>query len=96
MADSLAILAAGWGVLMAVSPILQVRRILQRHSSDDVSLGYLLVLEIGFLLWIAYGAAAGSLVLIIPNSVALLVGLTLIAVALRLRRSHGRGGLRDH
>ena len=85
MADSLAILAAGWGVLMAVSPILQVRRILQRRSSDDVSLGYLLVLEIGFLLWIAYGVALGNAALIVPNVVAFSVGALTLAVARRFR-----------
>jgi hypothetical protein len=48
--------------------------------------GYFIVLLIGFLLWIAYGAAARILALVIPNIVALLVGATVIIVALRLRR----------
>jgi MtN3 and saliva related transmembrane protein len=51
-----------------------------------VSLGYYMILLAGFLLWISYGIAAQSLVLIIPNTIALLVGLTLVAVALKLRR----------
>src|SRR5207248_3219047 len=38
------------------------------------------------LIWISYGIAAQNLVLVIPNTIALLVGLTLVAVALRLRR----------
>jgi uncharacterized protein with PQ loop repeat len=96
MATALAIAASAWGVLMGISPVLQIRRMLRERSSRDVSLGYFAVLLIGFLLWIAYGAAAGSLVLIIPNGVALLVGLTLIAVALRLRNPHGRRGLSDY
>jgi hypothetical protein len=40
----------------------------------------------GFVLWISYGIAAGNMWLVVPNSIALLVGLTLVAVALRLRR----------
>ncbi len=40
----------------------------------------------GFCLWISYGIAAGNLVLVIPNRVALLVGTSLVVVALRLRR----------
>jgi hypothetical protein len=44
------------------------------------------VLLIGFLLWIAYGVAAGILALVIPNIVALLTGATAVIVALRLRR----------
>lgn len=58
MSDTLAVLAASWGVLMAISPILQIRRILERQSSDDVSLGYLGVLLVGFTLWVA-GSRSG-------------------------------------
>jgi MtN3 and saliva related transmembrane protein len=82
----LAVTASSWGVLMGISPVLQIRRMLHERSSRQVSLGYYAILLAGFLLWISYGIAAQNLVLIIPNTVALLVGLTLIAVALRLRR----------
>ena len=51
------------------------------------------VLLAGFLLWICYGSAAGIPALVIPNIVALLVGATVIIVALRLRRrAPSRGG----
>jgi len=53
--------------------------------------GYFAILLIGFLLWIAYGAAAGIAALVIPNSVALLVGVAVIIVALRLRRPARNG-----
>jgi uncharacterized protein with PQ loop repeat len=86
MSDTLALTAAAWGVLMAISPLLQIRRMLQTRSSVDLSLGYLGVLLIGFGLWIAYGVSLGNLALIVPNSVALLIGLATIGVALRLRR----------
>ena len=82
----LAVTASSWGVLMGISPVLQIRRMLHERSSREVSLGYYAILLAGFLLWISYGIAARNLVLIIPNTVALLVGLSLIAVALRLRR----------
>jgi hypothetical protein len=59
---------------------------LREGSSRQVSVAYFTVLLVGFLLWIAYGAAAGILALVIPNIVALLVGATVIIVALRLRR----------
>jgi len=85
MADALAPIAAAWGVLMAVAPLLQMRRMIERRSSADVSLGYLAVLEIGFSLWVAYGVALGNLALIVPNGVALVVGLLTILVALRYR-----------
>jgi uncharacterized protein with PQ loop repeat len=73
---------------MGVAPMLQIRRMLREHSSRDVSVGYFTILLIGFLLWIAYGAAAGIPALVIPNTVALLVGTAVVIVALRLRRPH--------
>jgi MtN3 and saliva related transmembrane protein len=85
MSDTLAVLAASWGVLMAISPILQVRRILERQSSDDVSLGYLGVLLVGFTLWVAYGISLQNAALIIPNFVALVVGVVTVIVARRYR-----------
>ena len=86
---ALAFVAASWGVLMALSPILQIRRILAYRSSREVSIGYLAVIVIGFTLWIAYGVALENLALIVPNSLALVVGLAAIGVALRFRPSRG-------
>jgi MtN3 and saliva related transmembrane protein len=82
----LAVTASSWGVLMGISPVLQIRRMLRERSSREVSLGYYMILLAGFLLWISYGIAAQNLVLIIPNTIALLVGFTLVVVALRLRQ----------
>jgi len=91
---ALGILAASWGVVMALSPILQIRRILRRGSSDDVSIGYLFVVTFGFVIWIAYGATAANAVVVVPNVVALLVGITTIVVALRFRTARAWGGPR--
>ena len=86
MTDTLGWIAASYGVLMAVSPALQIRRMLERRSSADVSLGYLSVLEVGFLLWIAYGVSLPNLAIIVPNVVAVTVGLATILVARNFRR----------
>lgn len=85
-ATGLAIAAAAWGVVMGVSPILQIRRMLRQRSSRDVSIGYFAVLQVGFLLWICYGIASHNVALIVPNSVALLIGVSTLAVALQLGR----------
>ncbi len=85
MTDALGVIAASYGVLMAVSPALQIRRMLERRSSADVSLSYLLVLEVGFLLWIAYGFALPNVAIIVPNIVAVSVGLATILVARHFR-----------
>jgi uncharacterized protein with PQ loop repeat len=71
-----------------MAPVLQINRMLREQSSRQVSVGYFTILLIGFVLWIGYGAAAGILALVIPNTVALLVGAAVIIVALRLRREH--------
>jgi MtN3 and saliva related transmembrane protein len=83
---ALAFTAAGWGIAMAVSPVLQIRKMRQHRSSHGISLGYLSVLFVGFLLWLAYGVSIDNWALIVPNTIAAIVtGLT-IAVARRYRR----------
>ncbi|HEX2884561.1 MAG TPA: SemiSWEET family transporter [Candidatus Limnocylindria bacterium] len=89
MTDAIGAVAASWGVLMALSPILQVRRMLERRSSADVSLSYLAVLQVGFTLWIAYGIVLGNAAIIVPNSVAFLVGAATVAIAFRYRAGRG-------
>lgn len=91
MTDTLAVLAASWGVLMAASPLLQIRHMLERRSSADLSLSYLSVLVVGFILWVAYGASLGNLAIVIPNAVALVIGLATILVALRFRAGSTSG-----
>jgi MtN3 and saliva related transmembrane protein len=82
---ALGVAAASWGVIMGVSPVLQIRRIMRRRSSEDVSLSYFGVLLTGFILWLAYGIAIGDPVLIIPNSVAICVAIATLVVARRYR-----------
>ena len=53
--DVLATCATIAGVLMAMSPFLQVRRMRRTKSSNDVSLLYLTMLAGGFIVWLAYG-----------------------------------------
>jgi len=71
---------------MAVSPILQIRKMHAHRSSKEVSIGYLVVLLIGFFLWLAYGIALGNLAIIVPNVVSAFVAMATIAVARRYRQ----------
>jgi MtN3 and saliva related transmembrane protein len=77
--------AAFWGIVMAVSPALQIRRMFQHRSSREVSVAYFWVLLVGFALWVAYGISIENWYLIVPNAVAFTVCTTTIAVALRYR-----------
>jgi MtN3 and saliva related transmembrane protein len=81
----LAVAAASWGVLMGISPVLQIRRMLSERSSRDLSVGYFLILLVGFLLWICYGIVVANPVLIVPNSISFVAGAVTVMVALRLR-----------
>lgn len=96
MADStLAVAAAIWGMVMALSPLLQLRRMLRLRSSRDVSVGYFGLLIPGFALWMLYGLSIDNLVVAVPNLVALLVHLTTVGVVLVLRRTQRVGHERD-
>ena len=86
MVTALAFVAAGWGIAMAVFLLLQIRKIVQHRSSHGVSLGYMTVLFVGFLLWLAYGIALGNWAMIVPNIVAAIVIVATMAVTLRYRR----------
>lgn len=85
VSTALGLTAASWAVVMALSPILQIREIVRRHSSEGISIGYFAVLLVGFGFWISYGIASHDLPLVVPNSVAFLVMGCTIAVALHKR-----------
>ncbi len=82
----LAVTASCWGVAMALAPTLQIRHMVQLRSSAGISIPYLAVLVVGFVLWLAYAIAITNWALILPNIVALVVGVTTIAVARHYRR----------
>lgn len=77
---------------MALSPILQIHRMVRTRSSRDVSIGYFSVLLVGFLLWFAYGISIDNMTLAIPNVVAFLIGSITVLVALHFRRIEVREG----
>jgi len=82
---ALGVAAAFWGIVMAISPGLQIRKMIHHRSSREVSVAYFLVLLVGFAIWVAYGISIENWFLIVPNAVAFTVCVTTIAVALRYR-----------
>jgi MtN3 and saliva related transmembrane protein len=87
--DTLGAAALIAGLLMAVSPVLQVRRMLQTRSSRDFSIGYPTLLSVGFVLWMAYGVALGNLPMMLSNTASLTFMLVTIGVAVYFRRGGG-------
>ena len=88
--SSIATVAAVWGVVMAVAPALQIRRMIHTRSSRDVSSGYFMLLLPGFLLWVLHGLLNHDLALAIPNAVALMTALLLLAVTAYYRSRRHR------
>lgn len=87
------LLAAGAtiaGLAMALSPLLQIRRMRRTRSSHDVSLLYLGLLDLGFVLWIAYGVSIANWVVAGTNTASFSVMAVTILVALRYRRAGAR------
>lgn len=82
---ALGIAAATWAVVMALAPVLQVREILRRRTSSGLSVTYLSVLIVGFVLWVAYGAATMNMPLIVPNTLAAVVMSVTVPIAHRYR-----------
>ena len=80
--------ATVYGVLGALKTLLQARQMVARRSSREVSAGFLASYAGGYAIWLAYGLAAGSIPLIVADTVGLLCGGLTLAVALSLR-GHG-------
>jgi len=82
-ASLLGLVAACMGVLMALAPLLQARRVRVARDSSEVSSGVFLVMRVNATAWLLYGVATANVVLVVPNVVALT---TTTATLLVLRR----------
>jgi uncharacterized protein with PQ loop repeat len=85
-ADIFGPIASFMGVLMSLSPLFQIRRVLERQHSDDVSIAMPAVIAVGAAAWIAYGVAADDIYLIVPNVVGVITNVTSVFVAHRYRQ----------
>jgi uncharacterized protein with PQ loop repeat len=65
---------------MALSPILQIRVIVRERDARGTSLGWVLILLVGFVLWLTYGLVNRDVPIIITNVVALVVTAVLLVV----------------
>lgn len=86
MITLLAGMAAIFGILMGVAPLLQARRILKLKSSHDISIGFFSVVVVGQFTWVAYGIALGNAAVIVSNGCGMFVNIFIIIVTLVIRR----------
>jgi len=85
MVPVLAIAASTTGVMLALAPLLQLRLILTRRHSDDVSIAFLLVVVLGVSMWSAYGLAKDDMFLFLPNLLGAITNLATVLVAWHFR-----------
>jgi uncharacterized protein with PQ loop repeat len=79
------VLAAVMGVAMALSPLLQARRVRQVGDSSEVSIAFFVVFMTGSVAWIARGVATTDPVILVPNTIALVAQTLTLLVVLRYR-----------
>jgi MtN3 and saliva related transmembrane protein len=88
LAQILAVATTCWGLVMALSPLLQIRLIVRNRDASTTSPGWVVILLVGYLLWGSYGLVNLAPPLIIANSVSLIVGLSLLVVIAVYRRRY--------
>jgi MtN3 and saliva related transmembrane protein len=88
LTDGLATLAAVFGVLIGLGPLLQLSRMLQRRTARDVSVAYFCLLVTGNLVWLAYGWSIANGPLVAANFISLGTSSSTIVLALVFSRSN--------
>lgn len=77
------------GVLMALAPLLQARRILKLKAADEVSVGLFCVITAGAGAYLAYGIDTGAWPLIAANALGVITNGSTLAVTIIYRRRAG-------
>src|SRR5664279_3851318 len=85
----------GAGTLCTLAYFPQALHSFRTKSVRDLSLSMLLSLNVGLLLWVAYGFLIRSLPLILPNAITFFLAFPLLLMKLRYRnvadiRRHGK------
>jgi uncharacterized protein with PQ loop repeat len=79
--------AMAYGVIAALTAVLQVRQMISRRASCDVSARFFSTYAGGYLIWLLYGLTIGSLPLIVVDTIGLICGALVLTVVLALRGS---------
>jgi MtN3 and saliva related transmembrane protein len=82
------------GTLCTLAYVPQALQSFRTRSVKDISLAMLLSLNLGLLLWVAYGVLIHSLPIILPNSVTFLLACPVLVLKLRNRAESPQSGAR--
>ena len=74
------------GTLTTIAFVPQVIRTWQTRRADDLSLGMLIVFNLGVALWEVYGWLAGAMPVIAANAVTLVLSLSILGLKIRYSR----------
>lgn len=74
-----------WSVLISFSMILQIRKIIKRKSSKDVSLPFFLIVMMAYVFWLLHGILVGNVYLMISQTVGLIFSTTLLIFVLKYK-----------
>jgi MtN3 and saliva related transmembrane protein len=74
------------GVCTATSLLPQVVKTIKEKKAEDVSLGMLIVLATGIILWIVYGVKKNDLPIIATNSFSLLVNIVMVVLGIKYKK----------
>jgi MtN3 and saliva related transmembrane protein len=77
----------GAGTLCTLAYLPQAMHSFRTKSVRDLSLSMLLSLNVGLLLWVAYGFLIRSLPLILPNAITFFLAFPLLIMKLRYRNA---------
>jgi uncharacterized protein with PQ loop repeat len=82
--NQLALIAAVYGVISSLSPMLQIVRMRRAGSSESLSRSYVMIGAGGYLIWFAYGLSLGNVPLVVCDSLGAAMQLTVLWWAYRL------------
>ncbi|HEY0067487.1 MAG TPA: SemiSWEET transporter [Flavisolibacter sp.] len=74
------------GILTASSLLPQLIKTLKEKKAEDVSIGMLLVLQAGVIMWIVYGFKRDDLPIIVTNCFSLALNIAMTVVRMKYKR----------
>lgn len=75
------------GILTSVSTVPQLLKMYKEKKAKDVSIGFLLVLILGLILWIVYAIEKNDLILLFANAFSVMVNLMVLFLKYRYRNN---------
>lgn len=83
--EFIGLIASIFGIIMFISPIDQIKDILENKTSRNVSPLIYLMMILNCIFWVLYGYGINSVFIIIPNSIGAILGFLTLAIIFKFR-----------